>query len=200
MESGRERNMRHKAEDRFLTAEIRAILERVSRECDDPEIVNSTYVSPTFISHVRRVFDRGGTVYTDTHVLRGELQKLLPSGSGIDVQCLIDDKNVALAAQQRRITRAEVAVDKALSEQDPLLYIIASAPAALKAVLRHKRTETLTDICVIAAFTGFAGAVQIKEALMDSGVSCIAVRGKKGSLRLAASLFSNVVQEISAAT
>lgn len=198
MEANREKNTRHRTESRFVSAEVRGILDRVTKECGDPEIADSIYISPTFLSHVRRVIDRGGAVYADTSVLCGELTKLLPADCGISVQCLMDDKAVYLAAQQRRITRAEVAVDKALSEGDSLLYVIASAPAALKAVLRHKRTEALNDICVIAAFTGFAGAVQIKEALMDSGVSCIAVRGKKGSLKIASSIFQNVLRTVCA--
>ena len=200
MDVNREKNTRHRAEPRFVSAEIRSILDRVCGECGDPDIADSIYISPTFISHMRRVFERGGVVYTDTQVLLNEIRKAIPEDCGVEVQCLIDDKAVGLAAQQRHVTRAEVAVDKALSVQDPLVYIIASAPAALRAVLRHKRSEALTDLCVIAAFTGFAGAVQIKEALLESGVSCIAVRGKKGNLKIASSLFINAMREICTAS
>lgn len=200
MDGNREKGIRHRSEKRFISSEMRGIMERVSKECEDPDIENSIYISPTFISHVRRVLERGGAVFADTQILRSELQQLLPSDGGLAVRCLIDDPAVAAAAQQRRITRAEVAVDKALAEEDTLLYVIASAPTALRAILRHRRLRPLTDLCVIAAFTGFAGAVQIKESLMDSGVSCIAVRGRKGSLRIASSLFANALKEACTST
>jgi exodeoxyribonuclease V alpha subunit len=50
--------------------------------------------------------------------------------------------------------------------------------------------------CVLAAPTGFASVVQMKERLMDSDLTSIIVRGKKGGVQATAALVNAILREI----
>ena len=55
----------------------------------------------------------------------------------------------------------------------------------------------MSDVCVLAAPTGFASVIQLKERLMDSDLNAIVVRGKKGGVSTTAALLNAILREIS---
>ena len=55
----------------------------------------------------------------------------------------------------------------------------------------------MSDVCVLAASTGFASVVQLKERLMDSDLTSIVVRGKKGGIPVTVSIMNAILREIS---
>ena len=54
----------------------------------------------------------------------------------------------------------------------------------------------MSDVCVLAASTGFASVVQLKERLMDSDLMSIVVRGKKGGIPATVSIMNAILREI----
>ena len=54
----------------------------------------------------------------------------------------------------------------------------------------------MSDVCVLAAPTGFASVVQLKERLMDSDLTSIVIRGKKGGVPATVSLMNAILREI----
>ena len=60
--------------------------------------------------------------------------------------------------------------------------VVGSAPAAINRMITRRQHEPMSDVCVLAASTGFASVVQLKERLMDSDLTSIVVRGKKGGV------------------
>ena len=168
----------------------------------DPTLGSSIIFSPTSLALIRRVMLTGGSVIADTAIMARRLSAPFPGGFASLVSCFIDNPKVISAAVQRRVTRAEVAVDHALSLAGPKLLIIGSAPAAISRLLQRRQREQLSDVCVIAGPTGFASAVQLKEQLIESSISSVVIRGKKGgptaTVSLAEAIFSNLISVVRA--
>ncbi len=99
-------------------------------------------------------------------------------------------------AEQRHITRAEVAVDYGLTVPGPKLMVVGSAPAAINRMIIRRQHEPMSDVWVLAAPTGFASVVQLKERLLDSDLTSIIVRGKKGGIPVTVAIVNAILQEI----
>ncbi|MBQ8506158.1 MAG: precorrin-8X methylmutase [Clostridia bacterium] len=187
---------RHNVGMPYMTQEMASILAEVEREANDPSLSQSIYFSPTALTHIKRLVDMGGTIITDTTLVANGIDVSLLGSKGTKVACFIDDPQVISLAEQRRVTRAEIAVDYGLAVNGPKLMIVGSAPAAINRMIRRRQHEPMSDVCVLAASTGFASVVQLKERLMDSDLTSIVVRGKKGGIPLTITMINCILREI----
>ena len=188
---------RHRAGAPYMSQEMASILAAVQAEIGDHSLGQSVYFSPTSLTHVKRLIDQGGSIITDTMLVAGDIDKSLLGGKGAQVRCFIDDPQVDMLAEQRRVTRAEVAVDYSLSTPGLKLMVVGSAPAAINRLIARRQREPMTDVCVLAAPSGFASVVQLKERLLDSDLASIVVRGKKGGIPVTVALVNAILREIS---
>ena len=187
---------RHRKGISYMTPEIANIISTVENENKDPSLGESIYFGPTALTHVKRLLEMGGTIITDTTLIANDINPVLLGGKGARIQCFIDDPQVVSLAVQRRVTRAEVAVDVGLAVSGPKLMVVGSAPAAINRVILRRQHEPMSDVCVLAAPTGFASVVQMKERLIDSDLTSIVVRGKKGGVPVTVSLVNAILKEI----
>ena len=74
--------------------------------------------------------------------------------------------------------------------------VVGSAPAAINRMIIRRQHEPMSDVCVLAAPTGFASVVQLKERLLDSDLTSIIVRGKKGGIPATVAIVNAILQEI----
>ena len=180
----------------YMTQEMASILAEIERETDDHSLSQSIYFSPTAITHIRRLIEMGGTIITDTTLVEGGVEPALLGSHGAKITCFIDDPQVISLATQRRVTRAEVAVDYGLALSGPKLMVVGSAPAAINRMIHRRQREPMSDVCVLAASTGFASVVQLKERLIDSDLTSIVVRGKKGGIPVTITILNAILREI----
>lgn len=180
----------------YLNREMANIIEAIEKETGDPALAQSIFFSPTALTHVKRLIDMGGSIITDTSIVLSDIDEKLLGTKGARIMSFIDDPRVVTVAEQRRVTRAEIAVDYGLSVQGPKLMVIGSAPAAIQRILSRRQHEPMSDVCVLAAPNGFASAVQLKERLMDSDMATIIIRGKKGGTAATVSLLNAILREI----
>ncbi len=180
----------------YMTQEMSAILAEIERETGDPSLSQSIYFSPTAITHIKRLIEMGGTIVTDTTLVESGIEAELMGSHGASIACFIDDPQVIALASQRRITRAEIAVDYGLALSGPKLMVVGSAPAAINRMVRRRQHEPMSDVCVLAASTGFASVVQLKERLIDSDLTSIVVRGKKGGVPVTITILNAILREI----
>jgi len=180
----------------YLNQEMLNILNAIEAETGDAALRQNVYFSPTSLTHVKRLIEMGGSIITDTMIVANEIDLALMGCNGAKVLCFIDDPRVVTVAEQRRVTRAEIAVDYGLSVEGPKLMVVGSAPAAVARILRRRQHEPMSDVCVLAAPTGFASAVQLKERLMDSDMATIVARGKKGGTSVTATIINCILREI----
>ena len=179
-----------------MTAEMRSILEQIKRDTGESMISQCVYFSPTAITHVKRILETGGTILADTDLLASGIDTQLLGSHGASVKCFIDDPQVLALAEHRRITRAEIAVDYGLTLEGLKLFVIGSAPSSVNRILLRRAHEPLTDVCVLAAPTGFASVVQLKERLVESDLASIVVRGKKGGIPITVAIINAILREI----
>ena len=171
-------------------------MKAVEKETNDPALSQSIYFGPTALTHIRRLIEMGGSIITDTTLVANDIDSKLLGSAGAQIICFIDDPQVVFLAEQRHVTRAEVAVDYGLAVSGPKLLVVGSAPAAINRVILRRQHEPLSDVCVLAAPTGFASVVQMKERLMDSDLTSIVIRGKKGGVPATVALMNAILREI----
>lgn len=180
----------------YMTQEMASILAEIEHETNDASLAQSMYFSPTALTHIKRLVEMGGTIITDTTLVQNGIDSSLLGNKGAKVACFIDEPQVMSLAEQRRITRAEIAVDYGLAIAGPKLMVVGSAPSAINRMIRRRQHEPMSDVCVLAASTGFASVVQLKERLIDSDLTSIVVRGKKGGIPLTITIVNAILREI----
>ena len=180
---------RHRIAIPYLSQEMSTILAEVERETNDPGLAQSIYFGPTALTHIRRLIEMGGTIVTDTTLVANDIDETLLGKNGARVVCFIDEPQVVALAEQRSATRAEVAADYGLALPGPKLM-------AINRMVQRRMHEPMSDVCVLAACTGFASVVQIKERLMDSDLTSIVVRGKKGGVPATIAIMNAILREI----
>lgn len=178
----------------FTSPETEAVVQKTVHHGQPSDLCESIEFSPTAISGVRRLLKAGGTIITDTNVLAEQLNGQLVQNTQAVVKCFIDEAEVVTRAEQLQTTRAEMALDMALTIPGNKLLVIGSAPAALNRLLMHRRHEPLTDVCVLCTVNNFAGAVALKEKLRESSMAYILTRGKNGGVGAAADILSALLE------
>lgn len=180
----------------YINDEVSEIIANIERETGDKMLAQSIQFSPTAFTHVKRTVEAGGTIVTDTMAVVSEIDASLLEGTGTKIRCFLEDAQVMRLAEMRRTTRAEVAVDMGLSLTGPKLMVVSSAPTALNRILCRRQHEPLSDVCVLAAPTGFASVVQLKEKLRDSDMAFIVVRGKQGGTGITGTILNQILYRI----
>ena len=189
-------NGKYQIGNEYVSQGVENILQAVSAATNDPALSKSVYFGPTALTHIKRLIEMGGSIITDTLLVANDIDDSLLGNNGTRIICFIDDPQVVLLAEQRHVTRAEVAVDCGLAIPGPKLMVVGSAPAAINRMLTRRQHEPMSDACVLAAPTGFASVVQMKERLLDSDLNAIVVRGKKGGVGVTVSLVNAILREI----
>lgn len=164
----------------YPTEEVLNLISYVEAETGDAGIRQSMHFSPGVISRIQRQMGMGLSIVADSNLVMSGIDRELCEQLPIRVECFMDDPQVVSFATQKRITRAEIAVDRALALPGPKLIVVGSAPKALNRLLQIHAQNPLREVCIIAAATGFANIVELKERIWESGLPCIVVRGRKG--------------------
>lgn len=178
----------------FSSAETEEIVSRVLKVTGDEQLCKSIEFSPTAVSMIRRLLQKGGTVIPDTEALAGTVKAETLAGTGVEVRCFLELPEVFRLAENKKITRAEVAADVALNRDGGKLMVIGTAPAALARVLSHRQHMPMCDVCVLATVSGFAQAVELKERLRDSGLAYIVTRGRCGGPNAAGVILNCILE------
>ncbi len=179
----------------YVTSEMTSIMQYVEHEIDDPVLVQSLHFSPTALTLVRRVMMSGGSIITDTTLALGDVDAEMARKLGVQLYCFIDDPRIVAIAEQKRITRAEIALDYALTLSGMKLLVVGSAPMALSRLLQRRQLEPLNDVVVLATPTGFASVVQLKERVWESDLASIVIRGKKGGAAASVAVLNALMAE-----
>lgn len=164
----------------YPTEEVLNLIARVEAETGDAALRQSMHFSPGIISRIQRQLSLGCSIVADSKLVYSGINREQCAGLPIRVECFMDDPQVVNFANQKRTTRAEIAVERALALSGPKLIVVGSAPMALNRLLQLHAQSPLREVCIIAAANGFANIVELKERIWESGLPCIVIRGRKG--------------------
>lgn len=167
---------------------IKPVVIRAIHTTADFDYAENLYFSDNVIDTALKVLDMGAVIVTDTNMAKAGINKSALARHGCECMCFMADEDIAETAKRNGTTRAAASVDKAAKLGKPVIYAAGNAPTALVRLCDHISAGDFIPELVIGAPVGFVNVVQSKEMLIESGVSCIVARGRKGGSNVAAAI------------
>jgi precorrin-8X/cobalt-precorrin-8 methylmutase len=126
-------------------------------------------------------------------VAEGVTRARLPAENA--VICTLADPSTPALAQRLGTTRSAAAIDLWRPRLAGAVVAIGNAPTALFRLLELIAGGAPTPAAVIGMPVGFVGAAESKEALIESGLAAIVMRGRKGGSAMAAAAVNALASE-----
>lgn len=137
----------------------------------------------------------GCVIVTDTNMALAGINKPSLKKGGNSAVCYIGDEDVALAAKEKGVTRAQTAVEKAARLNEPVIFAIGNAPTALIKIDELLNKGELNPILIIACPVGFVNVVESKELILNHNIPSITALGRKGGSNVAASIINAMLYQ-----
>lgn len=166
------------------------IVRRMIHTTADFEMLNLVRFHENAVESGVHALANGAVIVTDTEMARCgmPLRRLEPLGCS--VRCLMNDERVVARAKAEGITRAKAAVDVAVTEIKPEIYVVGNAPTALVRLVEHFDNGAISPALVVGMPVGFVNAAESKALLMSRDIPYISIEGRKGGSALAASVIN----------
>ncbi|MBC7906578.1 MAG: precorrin-8X methylmutase [Rhodospirillaceae bacterium] len=175
---------REVALDQYPT-DVAEVLIRIIHSCGMTEIAPDMAWSPGAIAAGRDALAAGAPILVDAEMVsHGIIRRLLPAAN--QVVCTLNDPTVAPAAKAQGTTRSAMAVESWLPQLDGAIVAIGNAPTALFHLLELIKDGAPKPALILGFPVGFVGAQESKEALAQSGLPFLTLRGRKGGSAMAA--------------
>ena len=155
---------------------------RVIHACGMVEAARDLVFSPGAAEAAREALRAGARIFCDARmVAEGVTRARLPANN--DVICTLRDPSTPELAAKLGTTRTAAAIELWLSRLGGSVVAIGNAPTALFRLLEVIAAGNPGPAAIIGMPVGFVGAAESKEALIESGLPAIVVRGRKGGER-----------------
>ena len=178
---------------RFSPIEER-IAVRVIHACGMVEAARDLVFSPGAVETAERALRAGAPIFCDARmVAEGVTRARLPAMN--DVVCTLADPATPALAERLGTTRTAAAIDLWLPRLGGAVVAIGNAPTALFRLLELIGAGAPPPAAIIGMPVGFVGAAESKEALIDSGLPAIVIRGRKGGSAMAAAAINALASE-----
>jgi precorrin-8X/cobalt-precorrin-8 methylmutase len=169
---------------RFSPLEERVAV-RVIHACGMVEAARDLLFSPGAAEAARQALRAAAPIFCDARmVAEGVTRARLPASN--EVICTLSDSSTPELAAKFGTTRTAAAIELWLPRLAGSLVAIGNAPTALFRLLEAISAGAPRPAAIIGMPVGFVGAAESKEALLESGLSAIVVRGRKGGSAMAA--------------
>ena len=163
------------------------VARRLVHTSADFELLSLLRFSPGALAAGVNALRGGATVVTDTRMCLAGIPRRRLDALGCRATCFMDDPEVAAEASRLGLTRARLAVDRAMELDGPLVFAVGNAPTALLRLMELMDRGLAVPSLVIGMPVGFVNARESKDLLMErSDAPFIAIQGRKGGSPLAA--------------
>ncbi|MBF0554557.1 MAG: precorrin-8X methylmutase [Nitrospirae bacterium] len=140
----------------------------------------------------------GKDIFVDVKMVEAGIDKKALSQFGGTVVCYISDEDVAAAAGQKAMTRAECAVEKAFLNNKNAdrvgIAAIGNAPTALIRLMEIIGDGKVSPELVVGVPVGFVRAEESKTALAKQPYPYITCLGRKGGSPIAAAIINAIIK------
>lgn len=173
------------------------VIRRMIHTSADFDYAKDTLISAGAVESGMAALKSGRPIVTDTRMALSGISAARLSGSGNQLNCLINDPRTMSLTKQKGHTRAMAAVDLAFdifyrNQEDSGIWVIGNAPTALFRLL--ERLEKEPDLprpkLIVGLPVGFVNAAESKAALARSSFPYITNRGRKGGSNVAAAVIN----------
>ena len=137
----------------------------------------------------------GCIIVTDTNMALAGINKPSLKKGGNSAVCYISDEDVARAAKEKGVTRAQVAVEKAAKLNETVIFAIGNAPTALIKIDELINKGELNPVLIIACPVGFVNVVESKELILKHNIPSITAVGRKGGSNVAAAVINAMLYQ-----
>ena len=169
------------------------VVRRMIHTSADFEYMQSVRFHPDAIAAGIAAIRSGKTIITDTNMARVGIRAHELERFGATVKCYINEPLVRKMAQRNDTTRAEAAVDLALSDLKDGIYVIGNAPTALLRLIELVKNKQTHPALIIGLPVGFVNAAESKAALIETNHPYISNVGRKGGSNVAASVVNAMI-------
>ncbi len=179
---------------RFSSLEERVAV-RVIHACGMVETADDLVFSRGAAEAAREALRAGAPVFCDARmVAEGVTRTRLPANN--DVICTLSDPSTPELASKLGTTRTAAAIELWMPRLAGSLVAIGNAPTALFRLLEGISAGGPLPAAIIGMPVGFVGAAESKEALIESGLPSIAIRGRKGGSAMAAAAVNALASDV----
>ena len=169
---------------RFSPLEERVAV-RVIHACGIVETARDLVFSPGAAEAAREALRAGAPVFCDARmVAEGVTQTRLPANN--EVICTLGNTSTLALAAKLGTTRTAAAIELWLPRLGGSVVAIGNAPTALFRLLEAIAGGAPRPAAIVGMPVGFVGAAESKDALIESDVPAIVIRGRKGGSAVAA--------------
>lgn len=161
----------------------RTVAERVIHASADLEYAETLVLDEEALCGGLEALRNGAPVVTDVGMVAAGI-------TGRETLCFISDPRTQRLSEESGITRSAAGFRLAADEVGSgAVWVIGNAPTALFELLDSGVEPAL----VIGLPVGFVGAAESKERLIESGLPCVANRGRKGGSAVAAAALNALI-------
>ncbi len=169
---------------RFSPVEERVAV-RVIHACGMVDAAHDLVFLPGAAKAAREALRGGAPVFCDARMVAEGVTRARLSANN-DVICTLTHPSTPELAVKFGTTRTAAAIELWLPRLGGSLVAIGNAPTALFRLLEVIAAGAPKPAAIIGMPVGFVGAAESKEALIESGLPAIIVRGRKGGSAMAA--------------
>ncbi len=186
--------IRAEADLSALPADVARVAVRMIHSCGMVDLVEDLVYSPGVVKAARSALLGGAPILCDAQmVASGVTRRRLPAGN--DVVCTLSDPRVPDLAGELGTTRSAAAMELWRDRLEGAVVAIGNAPTALFRLLEMVDAGAGRPAAVLGIPVGFIGAAESKQALADSDLEHLVVRGRRGGSAMTAGAVNAIASE-----
>lgn len=184
------------AGDHGFSSKKWSIVRRMIHTSADFEYKTTVRFHPDALEAGLKAIKTGKKIITDTNMAKAGINKKGLEKFGVEVLCLINDREIIEKAKKAGSTRAKAAVDASLIEMENGIYVVGNAPTALLRLMELIRQGKAKPALIVGLPVGFVNAAESKAELVEMDYPYITNTGRKGGSNVAASVINALVKLI----
>jgi precorrin-8X/cobalt-precorrin-8 methylmutase len=175
-------------------ADVARVVVRMIHSCGMTDLPGDVGYSDGVVRVARAALLAGAPVLCDAQmVASGITRGRLPTGN--EIVCTLNDPAVPALAERLGTTRSAAALDQWGSRLPGAVVAIGNAPTALFRLLELVQAGAGRPAAVFGIPVGFVGAAESKDALAESGLEYLVVRGRRGGSAMTVAAVNAVASE-----
>jgi precorrin-8X/cobalt-precorrin-8 methylmutase len=175
-------------------ADVARVVVRMIHSCGMTDLPGDVGYSDGVVRVARAALLAGAPVLCDAQmVASGITRGRLPAGN--EIVCTLNDPAVPALAERLGTTRSAAALDQWGSRLPGAVVAIGNAPTALFRLLELVQAGAGRPAAVFGIPVGFVGAAESKDALAESGLEYLVVRGRRGGSAMTVAAVNAVASE-----
>ena len=179
---------------RFSPIEERVAV-RIIHACGMVDAAADLAFSAGAAEAARDALRAGAPIFCDARMVSEGVTRTRLSTNN-DVICTLSDPSTLELAAKLGTTRTAAAIELWLPRIGGCVVAIGNAPTALFRLLELISAGAPRPAAIIGMPVGFVGAAESKEALIESGLPAIVMRGRKGGSAMAAAAVNALASDV----